>query len=86
MRRITTKAELIALTKELGIAADWHEPGEKGINAVVSGKSFDNAGFWPLEEATFTVLEKHVILSKDGKKIAAVNLATLFAWATGYEG
>jgi hypothetical protein len=30
--------------------------------------------------------EMSVVLSQEGKPVAEVNLATLFAWATGHEG
>lgn len=85
MRRIRTKAELTALTKELGVAGDWHEPDNQDVTATVHGDSFDNAGFWPegqgLSNSDRT--EMHVILHKDGKPVAAVNLATLISWASG---
>lgn len=84
MRRIRTQAELIDLARELGVRPDWHEPDEQGLTACTAGTSFDNAGFWPTSEADYTV-EQHVILYKNGEAVAAVNLATLFAWATGWE-
>lgn len=84
MRRINTKAELAALGSELGVRPDWHEPDEVGVTATTHGKSFDTAGFWPKDKASFTPVERYVVLKKDGKAVAAVNLALLFAWATGY--
>lgn len=49
LRRITTRAELVELARELGMRHDWHEPDEKGVTAYVEGSDldFDNAGFWP---------------------------------------
>lgn len=82
MRRITTRADLIELADELGVRPDWHEPDERDVTAIVKGATFDNAGFWP-EPGPYT--EMHVIIRKNGKPVAAVNLATLFAWATGLE-
>jgi hypothetical protein len=83
---ITTRAQLIELAQRLGVRHDWHEPDEQGLTAKVEGRSFDNAGFWPRELSAHmpaSSIEKHVILSKDGQPVAAVNLATLFAWACG---
>ena len=81
LRRITTKAEIIALARELQMRSDWHEPDEVGVSAETRGTSFDNAGFWP-EYGNMSIVEQHVILKKDGEPVAAVNLATLFSWAS----
>jgi hypothetical protein len=84
MLRITEKSELLALANELGMRPDWHEPDEQDVTVEVHGVSFDNAGFWPDRDGLEpSILEHHVILKKDGETVAAVNLATLFAWATG---
>lgn len=89
IRRITTKAQLIELANELGVRPDWHEPDEQEVTATTHGVSFDNAGFWgktyrsTVDGLNFT--EKYVWLHKDGQRVACVNLATLFAWATGLE-
>ena len=55
------------------IGWDWHEPDQIEIDAVVDGRDFDNAGI---------AGEKMVHLKVDGRRIAAVNLATLCALAT----
>lgn len=89
MKRIMTKAELIELAGQLGVRPNWHEPDEQEVTATTHGRTFDNAGFWgetyrsSLDGVEFT--ERYVKLYKDGKPVAAVNLATLFAWATGLE-
>jgi hypothetical protein len=83
MRRINTRADLIALAEELGVRPDWHEPDEQDVTATTHGGSFDNAGFWPADQVKSAGVEQYVVLHKDGKPVAAVNLATLFAWATG---
>lgn len=89
IRRITTRAGLVALAKELRVRPDWHEPDEREVTAEVHGENFDNAGFWgeAIEGATGYApasVELYVTLHKDGEPVADVNLATLFAWATGY--
>lgn len=54
------------------VGFDWHEPDQCGVDAVVTGNTFDNAGMtW----------EKRVHLKVDGKRVASVNLATLCALA-----
>ena len=93
MRRIDSAADLAAFAAEVGMRPDWHEPDERDITARVEGVSFDNSGFWPAERpgaAGSPGLELHLIFSRteirDGvavpvEDIAAVNLATLCAWA-----
>lgn len=86
MRKIESRKELIALADELGVRKDWHEPDEQGVEVVVKGNVFDNAGFWPrgvyyAPGAEFDGTEKYAVIKQNGKPIAAVNLATLFAMA-----
>lgn len=91
---ITERADLVELARQLGVRDDWHEPDERNLIARVEGQSFDNAGTWPRAYTSVpdTAMEMHVILSvvddngRNPQDVAAVNLATLFAWATGYEG
>jgi hypothetical protein len=86
MERITSQARFIALSGELGVRSDWHEPDEQGVTAEVRGVSFDNAGTWPHDvESGLSrhMVEMHVVLQKDGEDVAAVNLATLCSWASG---
>lgn len=85
-KRINTRAELLALKRELGVRDDWHEPDEQGVDAATYGDGFDNAGFWGADGGGYGGhQERYVTIIKDGEPIADVNLATLFAWATGYE-
>ena len=86
MKRVTTRQELLELKAELGVSMDWHEPDEQEVDARVYGQSFDNAGFWgPNVDPYLSYAEMAVVLYKEGRGVAIVNLATLFAWATGYE-
>jgi hypothetical protein len=85
VRRINTRKEFLELKDELGMRDDWHEPDETDVDARVLGQSFDNAGFWPQSDSRVIpdeILEMHVVFTKDGKDVAAVNLATLCAWAS----
>jgi hypothetical protein len=99
IQRITTRDDLVALANKLGMRADWHEPDEKDVTAAVTGASFDNAGSWGAAElerrkaerrqghmAGLTDLELWVTIYRDGEPVAEVNLATLFAFAAGFEG
>lgn len=85
MKRLTERAELVTLAEELGVRPDWHEPDEQDVTATTHGVSFDNAGFWgETYRSSFdgrSRTERYVKLYKGGKPVAAVNLATLFAWA-----
>ena len=90
-KRITTRADLVTLARDLGVRPDWHEPDEQEVTATTEGVSFDNAGFWPKSSESSdypyhpSIIEMSVTLSKGGKPVAVVNLATLFAWAAGLE-
>jgi hypothetical protein len=84
--RITERQELVDLAAVLGMRPDWHEPDAYNVTAEVGGSTFDNAGFWPTETVTVgdPQHELFVRLVQDGRAVADVNLATLFAWATGH--
>jgi len=121
---IKSRAELLDLAHRLGVRTDWHEPDEQELTATLNGLlfgegqtvtvtangvSFDNAGFWPLENATRydtpedrkklprhglpnsarqptpIHAEMYVTLHQDGRPVAHINLALLFAWATFLE-
>lgn len=94
MKIIHTKQQLIDLATELGtLDMAWHEPDQQDVTVQVKGNLFDNAGFWPdgfeitgAKGVKLRRVEKHVIIKQKGKPVAAVNLATLLAWACGYEG
>ena len=89
VRLIRKRSQLLELAKELGVRPDWHEPDEQEVTATTHGVSFDNAGFWDKTYRStvdnYNYTERHVTLYKDGKPVAKVNLATLFAWATGFQ-
>lgn len=94
LRCLTERNELVELARELKVRSDWHEPDEQDLMAECFGFDFDNAGTWPGSEAGAAPLEMHVVLYRatawskstgeptDREPIAAVNLATLFAWAS----
>ena len=88
--RVDSRAQLLNLANELGVRDDWHEPDEQDLKIECRGNNFDNAGFWPERHAVTQdgvpwVLEHYILLKKDGAPVAAVNIALLFAWATGFE-
>lgn len=89
MYRITTRKELLQLARNLGVRPDWHEPDEQEVTARVFGQDFDNAmppATWLATEGDNEPhAEQYVVLYREGEAVAAVNLATLFAWATGYQ-
>jgi hypothetical protein len=85
LRRIDTREDLAQVARMLGVRMDWHEPDEQEVTARVYGDTFDNAGFWPATDPHRTGTEQYVVLYQDSEPVAAVNLATLLAWATGYE-
>lgn len=81
--RITSKEQLQRVALSLGVREDWHEPDEQEVHAEVFGQRFDNAGFWGWhhEASDSMAPEAYVVLLKDGRPVAEVNLATLFAIA-----
>lgn len=81
--RVSTLNELEEWARSLGVRSDWHEPDEQGLTAEVRGRLFDNAGFWFTDGVAGKDFEElHVVVSQDGVEKFAVNLATLFSWAT----
>lgn len=93
IKRINTRAELQELARELGVRPDWHEPDERGVNALVSGHMLDNAGFWGMEgvgtlPSAYQELWVTITVQTEGvspRPVAEVNLAMLLAWSCGYE-
>jgi hypothetical protein len=91
--RVSSRNQLQHLAATLGVRPDWHEPDEQDVSAVVRGTNFDNAGFWGREPGGALVLrtygndrqEMWVELYQHGEAVAEINLASLLAWATGYE-
>ena len=88
--RINSQKKLRELAQRLGVRHDWHEPDNQDVEAICFGEKFDNAGFWGREyrdELTRLKFrgteEMSVMLVKDGKPIAEINLASLFAMACG---
>ena len=87
---IDNQKDMKKLSKKLGVREDWHEPDESGVEAVVRGKTFDNAGFWGsafeksnAKSDTKCACEKYVQIRQYGEPVAEVNLATLCAIAAG---
>lgn len=91
VKKIDTRRELIELARQLRVRPDWHEPDEQEVTAQVHGDNFDNAGFWGHHKGVLNTFgeghqEMWVELFQDGEPVAEINLATLLAFATGYEG
>jgi hypothetical protein len=80
MKIINTRAELSALRDELRLREDWHEPDERDVTVSVELGVFDNAMCQPDGG------EIAIQIRQDDVPIAWVNLALLFAFATGFEG
>lgn len=74
LESIETREDMLRVFNELEPREDWHEPDEQGITVQITGKTFDNANV----EGEILVL-----LLKDGEPKYVVNLATLFAIASG---
>lgn len=92
-KRINEAQQLRSLAWYLRVRDNWHEPDEQGLTAVVHGTDFDNAGFWGHDRdgslSTYGDPPRQEIwveLFKNGVPVAEINLATLLAFATGYEG
>jgi hypothetical protein len=88
VKRIDSRQELAELARWLRLRPDWHDPDEQEVDAVVLGRSFDNAGFWGEDnvDSQYTGVgkdseEMYVIIRKDRTPVAEVNLATLLSWA-----
>lgn len=77
---IKTRKELMDLQNVFGLRDDWHEPDEQDVTAKFVDGQFDNANAYSTHGG-----EQTIILKQGKKEIGRVNLAMLFAWATGYE-
>ncbi len=73
IKHIVHKKDLKILAKQLGVRDDWHEPDEQGLEAIMTGYQFDNAGFLHRELT--------VTLRQNGEDVGEILLATLFAYA-----
>jgi hypothetical protein len=74
---VTSQADLEVLRQRLGLRLDWHEPGEQDVTVEYAAGEFDNALVLPGVEAGVYIL-------RNGERVAYVNLALLFAFATGH--
>lgn len=86
---VTSQPSLRRVAKYLGIDAEWHEPDNYEVTALARGSKFDNAGNWPKlfgEDSDGIATEMHVLLRKDGKDVAVVNVLDLMAWACENNG
>ncbi|QNE18153.1 hypothetical protein F1D05_09940 [Kribbella qitaiheensis] len=94
MQLITDRSEFTQFTEDNLSSTDWQHAAESYLDARVEGRAFTAHGHWPRESQRTLKqpLEQHVILSRVirdnftgavmvSTDIAAVNLATLFAWA-----
>ena len=97
VKQIRTRDDLMALANELGMRPDWHEPDEREVTARAFGGNFDNAGFYGQAEFLDWIqrygferaergIEMWITLYRDGDPVAEVNLASLFAFACGWDG
>ena len=96
MKLINSAKELNELAKELRVRPDWHEPDEQEVNARIIGSHLDNAmGADPDADEKVDVShypdgsvrtlhwgEYNVVITKEGKDVAVVNLAELLAWGS----
>lgn len=74
---ITSRDSLEDVRQRLGLRLDWHEPDEQGVTAEFEAGEFDNAMVLPGSESG-------VYLLHEGRRVAYVNLALLFALANGH--
>lgn len=77
--RINEPGDLALFADQHRLRPDWHEPDEQEVSARVVGDHLDNA-MGPTVDHNCG--ELNVVLIKEGKDVAVVNLATLLAWAT----
>jgi len=77
---IQSAAALEQLRADLGCRLDWHEPDEQDVNAYVQGNHLDNA-MGSCSDPQRACGEFNVVITRDDKPVAVVNLAWLLAWA-----
>jgi hypothetical protein len=94
MQPITDRSEFTRFTDDNLSSSDWQHAAECCLDARVEGRAFTAQGHWPREvqRGLNQPLEQHVIFSRVirdqltgavmvSTDVAAVNLATLCAWA-----
>lgn len=94
MQLITDRSEFTRFTDDNLSSTDWQHAAESYLDARVEGRAFAAQGDWPrgVERGLNQPLEQHVIFSRVirdqftgavmvSTDVAAVNLATLCAWA-----
>jgi len=84
--RIRTHNQLHDVAQALGVNADWHELENQDVSIRIRGNTFDNTGCWPIGKWLHPgnpALEYYIELRRHDETVAAVNLADLFAMATG---
>ncbi|GAB3943816.1 hypothetical protein GCM10029976_066990 [Kribbella albertanoniae] len=94
MQLINDRSEYAQFTDEHLTSTDWQHAAESYLDARVEGRAFTAHGHWPraVQRTLKQPLEQHVIFSRIirdeftgavmvATDIAAVNLATLCAWA-----
>jgi hypothetical protein len=84
---IWDRAQFIELAGKLGVRDNWHEPDEQEVTVTVTGHTFDNAGFPSGSVPAYPEIEElTVTFIRNGEPVARILLATLCAFATGWEG
>lgn len=79
---INLPIDLKVLANELRVRTDWHEPDEQGVSVRIRGNHLDNAmgsrmaDVGPDNQSG----EFNIVIQKDGRDRAVVNLATLLSW------
>lgn len=77
---IHSVAALEQLRQDLGCRPDWHEPDEQDVNAYLQGAHLDNA-MGACADPERACGEFNVVITREDKPVAVVNLAYLLAWA-----
>lgn len=67
------------------VRADWHEPDEQGVGAIVFGRRLDNAfGSYINPNEPESQSEIVIVLTKNGEPHCTRNLASVLAEAAAY--
>jgi hypothetical protein len=89
VERITTRGQLRALARGLGLTDGWREPFERGVTATTRGHDFSDTGDWGLEaegraaigDIPEAAVEQYIIVRQYRNSVAAVSLVSLVNWA-----
>lgn len=79
---VNSPEDLAALAQTLRVRPDWHEPDEQEVDVRIRGNHLDNAMGSTMRDIgdDNEAGEYNIVITREGRDVAVVNLATLLSW------